>query len=141
MFPSTHFIVSLILAAVLFPFVGVKSLMVFVGGVLIDFDHLIYYWIRFKDLKLKNAYNYCKNITHTEEFRKKKKVFMIFHSVEFIAIVIILSFYYPILWILLIGMIVHIIMDIIYELSTFKKRVKSLSLISYLNHVKKQNQE
>ncbi|MBU0628509.1 MAG: hypothetical protein KKC75_04920 [Nanoarchaeota archaeon] len=141
MFPSTHLIVSLILAAILFPFVGINSLIIIVGGVLIDLDHVIYYWIRFKDINLKNAYNYCKNIAQTEEFKKKKKVFMLFHSVEFIAIIIILSFYYTFLWMLVVGIIVHLIMDIIYELSTFKTMVKSLSLIAYLKHVKKQNKK
>ncbi|MBU1946857.1 MAG: hypothetical protein KKC54_07880 [Nanoarchaeota archaeon] len=141
MFPSTHLIVSLILAAILFPFVGINSMIIIVGGVLIDLDHVIYYWIKFKDLNFKNAYNYCKNIAQTEEFKKKKKVFMVFHSVEFIAMIIILSFYYPFLWMLVVGIIVHLIMDIIYELSTFKTMVKSLSLIAYLKHVKKQNKK
>ncbi len=137
MLPSIHFIASLILAIILFPFFGFYSFIVLISGFFIDFDHILFYWFRFKSFNLNRAYNYFRDITLKRDIKEYKKVFRIFHSVEFITLISILTFYHKIFLILLIGLIIHIIMDIIHDYPKFKT-LKPLSLIWYLKNVKEQ---
>jgi len=111
---STHFIVSLTLVSVL------------------DFDHLIFYWIKFKNFNFKKAYGYFRDIALKKDHKEYKKVVRIFHSVEFVTLVAILSFYHKIFVLLLIGLVVHIIMDIMYEYPKFKS-LSGFSLTLYIN--------
>lgn len=141
MLPSIHFIISTILAIILFPFFGFYSLFVFIGGFLIDLDHILFYWIKFKSFNLKRTHDYCRNITLKKDIKEYKQVLIIFHSIEFIILISIFSFYHKTFLILLIGVIIHIIMDMIYEYSKFKTLIKPLSLIWYMKNVKKQDKK
>ena len=130
-----HIIASLILSALLFPFFGFSSLFILIGGFLIDIDHILFYWLRFKSLNIKRAYQYCKALDLKKI--KGKKVFMVFHSIELIVIISILSFYHIIFLALSIGMLLHIAMDIFGEYFISRASIKSFSLISHLKNAKK----
>lgn len=133
----THFIISLVLVAILFPFFSFYSFIALIGGFLIDVDHLIFYYIKFRNLNFRRAHNYFKNIALKEDFKRYKKVVRIFHSIEFIILIIILSFYRKIFFILLIGIIAHLTMDIIQDYPKFKT-LKPFSLVYHLKNAKKQ---
>ncbi len=111
----THLVVSMILALALFPIFGIKSFIVLVSGFLIDIDHLLYFKGSFKE-----TYRYFKNIDSYNNIKKSLGIIKIFHTVEFLVIIAISSFYYEIALIFLIGLTVHIIMDIFYVWKTFK---------------------
>ncbi|MEA2037924.1 MAG: hypothetical protein U9O94_10540 [Nanoarchaeota archaeon] len=135
---AAHVIVSLILVLALFPFFGFYSLLALVGGVLIDFDHVIYYWIKFKSFDFKKGHKYFRDLALTKDKSVTNELFMLFHSVEFIILIGILSFYYSPFLVLIIGTIVHMIMDFIYESSIFGKVIKPFSLlVFYFKNAKK----
>jgi len=140
MLPSTHLIVSLILAIILFPFFGLYSFVALIGGFLIDVDHIILYWIRFKNLNLTKTYKYFREIGINKDLEEYKKTIRIFHSIEFIILIIIASFYHKFFLILLISLIIHMIMDLIHEYPKFKI-LKPLSLIYHIKNAKKQDKE
>jgi hypothetical protein len=107
-----------------------------VGGFLIDFDHVLFYWIKFKSFNLKRAYNHCRNIPLKRDVNEYKKWIVVFHSFEFMLLIAILSFYHKIFLILLISIVVHVVMDIIYVYPKFKS-IEPLSLVWYIKNAKK----
>ena len=118
-----HFIATFLLAVVLFPVWRFNVLYLFLGGFLIDFDHYIMHMIKFKSLSLKKAYQYC--------LRKPKYSFLLFHTVEAWVLLIILSFFSEIMFIILIGLILHMILDLVHGLRKGIKRNYSILLPQY----------
>ncbi len=105
---SRHFIISLILAIVLFPVYKWLSLLVFVFGFLIDVDHYLWHVIISKNFSLRKAYNYSldKNRDSSNE-----DVLHIFHVLEIWILVLLLGFINEIFFILALGLVAHLIMD------------------------------
>ena len=144
MFPITHFIVSLILAILLYPIYGLWSLSTFIGGFLIDIDHYFYYVIEKRKLSLIKCY---KDLT--KESVKNKKLFEkikkrplhinwdrlhIFHVWEFFVLAVLLSFINKLFFISLLGMILHLSLDFL-ELSL--DRVYGRRAISFFYWMKR----
>lgn len=115
-----HILTSIVLSFLLFPLFDYNALWIIFGGVLIDFDHYLYYVFKFKSLNLKKAYTY-----HAQIDERKIKVHDIlhaFHTMEVFALIIliiILSYLYKINLVfytflpILIGMVLHMILDFI----------------------------
>jgi len=59
----------------------------FLGGILIDIDHLIDYFIHFRKLELKSLLAF--------PYQQTKSVYLIFHSWELVILVGVFSFFYP----------------------------------------------
>ena len=116
-----HAIASAIIAAVLFPFFGAWSLLVFVGGVLIDADHVIWYYTRKGYFDLKATYHYSKNISKYKNVREYSEAVMIFHTFDVFAAVLIMSIIYNPIVMVLIGLFFHLILDYIEIYREFKK--------------------
>jgi hypothetical protein len=108
MIPILHFIASLILFVILYPYFGAASLMVFLTGWLIDADHALYYVLKFREFRWKKMYSYFK------ENKSKKKIINIFHTIEFYALVAVLSFYNVYALTAAIGLFAHVAMDLIH---------------------------
>ena len=117
---SAHFIASSIIAAVLYPFFGWRSIFALAGGFLIDIDHYVWFIASshrkrsgIADLGIKEAYNY--HAPH--DYRNQLHIF---HSLEFLLLLAALaavswqSAYLPAVLACLIGFAVHQAMDI-YE--------------------------
>lgn len=105
-----HAIFSFVLAAILFPFIGLNALIVFLAGSLMDFDHYIWHSLRFKTLSIKRAYVFCENYN---KHSRIKGVFDFMHFIEFYVIFFLLGFYYEFFWYITIGGLFHIIIDYI----------------------------
>lgn len=112
---GAHFLVSTILAALFYPVLGLSSLWVFAGGFLIDVDHPIYYYFKFKSLNLKKAYSFFRNA----DKKGYRKIIRIFHNIETVVILGIMSMFSRIILITLIGLFTHLIMDMIDEKRTY----------------------
>ncbi|MCD4666632.1 hypothetical protein K8R47_02375 [archaeon] len=128
MYPIYHFISCIILAIILYPLLGLLSLFVFIFGYLIDVDHYIEYIIKKKSLSFKKAYKYYKYERHPKEISLN-----IFHTIEFtvLFLIFVILFPNPINLILGIGLITHLIMDIIWRI--LNKHIKrDFSLIKHL---------
>jgi hypothetical protein len=115
-----HFLVSVILCIALFPFFGIFACFTLIGGFLIDLDHPLYYFLRFKNFNLKKAYDYFRNINIKENKEEYKKVFRIFHNIETVVFLIALLLVHLIFLPLFIGLVSHLAMDAIEEFSKFK---------------------
>ena len=107
MYPSRHFILSLILAILLFPIYQYNVVLIFLSGFLIDGDHYLWYILKFKNFSFRKAYWY-----HVEH--KGKSKLHIAHTIEFWILLAILSFYFRFFYFILIGVIFHNILDFIH---------------------------
>lgn len=122
-----HFIVSAILVILLFPFFGYFSLLALIAGTLIDLDHYILYIIEKRDFNIINCYKYC--LTVVPHF--VDSVF-IFHTVELLVLIFIISIFHPFLFPFFIGLLVHDIMDFTAEKFSQLQIIKPYSLLFYL---------
>ncbi len=127
MMVSRHFIVSLILAIVLFPVFKWLSLLVFVFGLLIDVDHYFWYVIKFRDLSLMNAYYYA-----LDKDRSDNDVLHIFHVVEVWILVFILGFFNDVFFLLAVGLGVHLLMDFIHAIRYSMYNGRTYSLFTWM---------
>ena len=135
MLPKYHFIFSFLISFLLLIF-GLDSifcLLFFLSGFLIDVDHYIYYVQEKKDFNLRNAYYYNKNYLGQDLKRKNQThLVYIFHTVEFLFILLILSFFIEFFWPILAGCLFHLAIDFIDSLSSKHKKYKRVySLIFY----------
>jgi len=133
--PKYHFILSFF-AAFIMLFFGVNflfCLLFFLSSFFIDFDHYLHYIFKKKSFNLSNAYHYHKNYLAKElERRNQKSILMVFHTIEFMFLILILSTFLKIIWPIFLGCLFHIVIDIIHELTMKHKKYKRVySLIFY----------
>jgi hypothetical protein len=125
---SVHFVASLILAVLLYPFYGILSLIVLIGGFLIDTDHWLWYVYVKKDLSIANSYRYYVS----REYRKDRPmVIHIFHTIEFWALCFFASLYLTPAFILTLGVFSHIFLDFIYSWQHDPRKERPTSIILY----------
>lgn len=129
MFWAKHFIIGLILVILLYPIYGIKVLIILASSILIDADHYLWYIIRIKSFNLVNAFKFYKN----KKLRMRyKNLLHLFHTSEFLIILLVLSFYYEFLFLVLIGVVVHLSLDYIYILSKHYRSGVGLKVFSLL---------
>jgi hypothetical protein len=109
-----HFIASLIVTILLFPFFRFYALFVIVGGFLIDIDHYFWYILKYRDFSLKKAVYFSKS-------NKILYKLHIFHLTEFLIVCIVLSFYSNVFLLISIGLMLHYAMDF-YHIKTEVRR-------------------
>ena len=135
MLPKWHILFGFLFTYIIYWFSSItifQASLIFIASVFIDFDHYIFIIKRKRYFNLKKAYFWHKNLP-----KKRKPIMHIFHSIEFIVLVAILSFYFNIFLFILIGMLFHSILDII-DLSYRKQlQVREFSLIKYILSNKK----
>ncbi|MFC1732509.1 hypothetical protein ACFL6I_19570 [candidate division KSB1 bacterium] len=124
---QTHFIVSLFISIALFPLFSYASFLVLIGGFFIDSDHYLYYIIKKKDISLKRAYNFCAGPK-----KRYSDIFCIFHHIEFLILMIVLSYFSRYIMIITIGIAVHFLMDLanIHLNKNLKEDARGLSIIA-----------
>lgn len=111
-----HLLIALVLFAIFYPIFGYIVLLPLIVSILVDFDHL-FLVVKEKKHSFYQLRSLMKDIYKT----KKKKdlwkgMFFLFHTVEFNVLLIILGiFYNPILIWISIGLIIHIISDLIHH--------------------------
>lgn len=122
MLPKTHILLGAlftILLYFLFPSIPLYGLiLIFLASFLIDFDHYMAGAIKIHSLNFKKIVNYHKindkiAFKEREKGIRKKADFHIFHTIEFILLVYVLSFLFKPLFYVLVGMVFHSILDLI----------------------------
>ena len=103
-----HFISTTILSVALFPLIKYRILWVLISGIFIDIDHYLWYVIRYNDWNIKHAVKHFESDGNVDD----PSIF-IFHTMEFIVIIFILSLFYNEFFYILIGAVFHIIPDIL----------------------------
>ena len=129
MLVSRHFIVTLILAIVLFPVYKWLSLLVFISGLLIDADHFLWYAARFKHFSLKGAYYYSLN---KRREHREEDVLHILHVIEIWILIFILGFFNEIFFILALGLAVHQFMDFYACIKNKEHYSRTFSLFTWI---------
>ena len=127
-----HTVLSLILAALLYKFFNWRVLFILIGGVLVDADHYFWYVFKFNKFSLPDCYDYFTRVTVKTQWKDIIGSFLIFHTVEFLILSIILSFYSSYALLFTIGLIGHYLLDSIWHLNVPKRAVLNFSIIHWI---------
>jgi len=114
MLPKTHALLGLIFSLIIFFILHITPFytsLIFFSSVFIDTDHYLWYVIQKKDFNLKKAFYFFKNL------KKHPPYLMIFHTLEFFLLILILSFFWKSFFYVFLGMLFHVSLDIIYEIN------------------------
>lgn len=131
MYTYAHVILSLIFSGILYPFIGWNSLIVFLSGFVFDIDHYFYYVIKKKDFSFFKAYMF--SIPGTTLWENHGDALHIFHTVEFWSLLVILSVFIDnrIIFVF-IGLMLHMILDRIYQTKIERFGARAWSLIRWI---------
>ncbi|MBI2657432.1 hypothetical protein HYX08_01925 [Candidatus Woesearchaeota archaeon] len=137
--PLAHFIASLALAALLYPVLGWKAMLIFAGGVLIDIDHYLWYVYKYRKIGFFKAYRFFSKNTDARDFSNFEGILLLFHTVEFLLVSVVLSFYSRLALAFTAGLILHYGLDTIYLYRIAGRFIVNHSLIHwiYSSHIKK----
>ena len=124
-----HFLASGVLAIILYPFFGLSSLLVFIGGYFVDLDHYLYSAITTRSFSLKKGYMFYKT-----PWKKRKFVLHLFHTVEIWTTILILSIFYKEAAIIGAGLVLHMGMDFFdgYRLGYSVGDIRATSIIEWI---------
>ena len=132
---QSHILAGAVGTAVLYPILGPgKSLLFFTASVLIDTDHYIeYLWrIKFKDRSPKRMFRYFDNVTiHKKD--KDNLGFSLFHTIEIFLVVYFIGIhFFPSLFVpIFLGMLYHMVFDILWLTYHKVPTVRAFSIIEY----------
>lgn len=119
MLPKWHILIGFVFSYVLVYFLHfsiLAGLVVFLWSFLIDVDHWLIYALRGK-FNLTEDYNQHKKITENylklsiKERRKYKRYIIIFHGLEFVLVLVLLSFVNQFFFWILLGTLIHMLAD------------------------------
>lgn len=130
--PLIHFFFSLILAALLYPIFNWKVLLILAGSVLIDIDHYFWWICKYKKFNLIKAYTFFMRNMEANDFTNVDGILIIFHTIEFLLIMIVLSFYFEYALAFTIGLIFHYFLDLIFLYFVPKHFIANHSIIYWL---------
>jgi len=104
--PHYHLLFGILFAIAVNNIFGyIAALLFLFSTVFIDVDHYIYSVVKTKNFSLKGAYKYHLNRGTYEG--------IIFHTIEFFILMIILSYFIPYAFFIFIGMLFHLSLDFI----------------------------
>ncbi|MFH1290217.1 MAG: hypothetical protein ABIH92_02295 [Nanoarchaeota archaeon] len=127
MLPKGHILLGAIFIAIVWIFIPQMPIfylaLIFLASFLIDFDHYANAVFKTKNISLKNALDYHKKARENEIMEikqgvRKKSDFHLFHTVEFHAMIGLLSFLWVGFFYIFMGMIFHSLLDVFSLLST-----------------------
>jgi hypothetical protein len=127
MLPKWHFLYGYVFSLCLvyfFNFSLFAGLIIFLSSVFIDLDHVLIYFIKTKNLNPRKFYSWSidrkavwMNLTLSQKSIFKRPQFLL-HGIEFILILILLSFLHQFFFWILLGVLFHLFLDflvLIYE--------------------------
>ena len=129
---SVHLAVSSILAALFYPIFGMNSLLILVGGLFPDIDHYLHFVFIKRKFNLFECNRYYTEEHKGTNYREFKGILMVFHTIEFLILMIIISFYSKLAFIFTIGILGHFILDAVWFGFFVKKFVLNHSIIWWL---------
>lgn len=129
---SRHITYSLLGSIIIFYLFSLKDALLFLaGGIFLDIDHYLIYIIKFKNLSLVKAYRYAEDLFKLV-IRHPKKYYGLgyFHNIEFLALITIFGFIFN-FYFLSLGILFHIILDVLDAVKHRVAGVRELSAIRY----------
>ncbi len=115
-----HLIITAILATILYPIYKWIVVFLFVGGILVDSDHVLWYWFKNKKFSPTKTFKYCTDIEKNSDIKEYKSTIMIFHTWDALLISFIIALFSNIFLMIFIGLAVHLICDFLYSYRLFK---------------------
>jgi len=89
-------------------------IIIFLSSILIDIDHYLLYAYRKKNLSLVKAWKWHIFLHNNPREAQKQIPFLhLFHTIEFLVLIFILSFFYKVFLWIFIGFIFHTFLDIL----------------------------
>ncbi len=121
MLPKYHILYGAIFSLLIFiiyPKIGIGAALIFLSSVLIDVDHYFVYVFRKRDLSLRRANSYFLTSRplikkYLKQGKNPKAPLMIFHTMEFLFLILILAFYNSFFLLLLSGFLFHSLLDMV----------------------------
>jgi hypothetical protein len=120
----THAVISGLLSIILYPIYGVNVIYLFLGGFFMDIDHVFMIPFKLKYLNISKQYRQIMHYIKNKSFESVKETLFILHSIEFLIILLVMSFYSEIFILILIGVVLHHLLDMIYEFFVLGELVK-----------------
>lgn len=122
MHPREHIIFGGIFSVIvylIFPTIGVFGFsLIFLSSVFIDLDHAIRYSVKTKNFNPVKFWKWSNEekllVGSVKEKRKNKYPSFIFHGIEFLILLFVLSFYFRWAMFVLIGSVFHMFLDYIW---------------------------
>ncbi|HLG24797.1 MAG TPA: hypothetical protein VI564_07755 [Candidatus Nanoarchaeia archaeon] len=127
-----HTLASLILAAILYKWAGLLSGIVLISGVLIDGDHFLWHLYNTKNFSLKKCYDYFIKTSEKGRVHENDGILLIFHTIEALIALAVLSFYSKIILVFTIGILLHYALDLIWLYSIPGSFIADHSLIHWI---------
>ena len=127
-----HLLATGAVVAVMTPFAGIAELAIFsAGSILIDVDHYFFYVQRSGHCDVSGMFSYFRNID-----RNLTKIpylgICIFHTIEFLLLIALLSYSFPLLRFLLYGLSFHLLLDIVDLVRLKCPFIRAYSLTEHL---------
>jgi len=141
MLPKYHIILGLVFSIILiliFPQIGILGfLIIFLSSVLIDVDHYLSFAYNKKDFSLSKSYVWHLEQKKLESAKVKKGIrekgfFHPLHTIEFLILLAILSFFSQITFFIFIGILFHSLNDFIDLVNTDRLYHRWFFLTEYL---------
>lgn len=126
-----HALFSAILAAALYPSFQWKAVFALIGGVLIDIDHYFWYIYRYKKFNLIGCYRFYVDTNESMDFKQHFGLLHVFHTIEFLLAMAILSFYSGHALLFAIGLIGHYALDLIWYMTVPKCIIANHSILHW----------
>jgi hypothetical protein len=126
MYPIYHFIFSIALSGFLWPILGWKLALFWLGSFFIDIDHWWWCILKFKKFSLKYAYDYSK------KYKNLSGKLHIFHTVEFWVLLWIWSMFGELGYIIFLGVVYHNIIDLVYCIQKGRYNGRALTFIGWI---------
>jgi len=128
-----HIVATGIAAAILAPRSSLTELLLFgSGSILIDVDHLLFYYIRTGRRDVGGMFRYFREEVDQHLDRIPYLGVCVFHTAEFFLAIALLAAFYPMVRFLLAGLLLHISLDI-FDLIRLKiPFIRAYSLIEHL---------
>ncbi|MDP7115505.1 MAG: hypothetical protein QF632_04715 [Candidatus Woesearchaeota archaeon] len=130
--PITHVIVTTVIVIVLWPYFGWLALAAYLTGVLVDSDHIFEYFKHHKQF----SYSKLKQYYKTTNFQG---ILNVFHTIEFLVLLLFLSFYHEFFIILTISFIIHWAMDFLQQIQKGYLHHRKPSILWWIYKNRKKN--
>lgn len=136
-----HILFGLVFSIILylvFPLTVLEASVIFLSSFLIDVDHYLWHIFNKKSMSLKKSIDYFFNkrkkytLMDSKEREKYKKTILFFHSLEFLIIVLLLSFINRFFLFVFIGLFFHLFLDILEYIYIKEPLYSKLSIILIL---------
>lgn len=121
-----------LLAGLFFPIFGWKVIFLFVGGVLVDIDHYLWYVYKYRDWNPLRCHSTYMKHGAKNNYRDFDGSLQLFHTFEFIVLFAYASFLWQPVFIAFIGYLGHWLLDLIWLRFVVKRWVIEFSLLRWL---------